>query len=148
MSSINTGIMSHELKIESTIQLVAQKRRALCNDKSLGVTKEEGKLLDMDYFKEIHFQTWVINSILAKKTNKQWQMFVDFWDLNKECPKSAYHTRIDQLIEVTSGHKMLCFMDAYSGYDLIKMNPADIAQNISQEYARVKYGGIRGRHVG
>ena len=30
--------------------------------------------------------------------------------------------RIDQLIEVTTRHELLSFMDAYSGYNQIKMH--------------------------
>jgi len=32
-------------------------------------------------------------------------------------------SRIDQLIEATTGHELLSFMDAYSGYNQIKMHP-------------------------
>ncbi|XP_074351508.1 uncharacterized protein LOC141690623 [Apium graveolens] len=35
---------------------------------------------------------------------------------------------IDQLIDATSGHIMLSFMDAFSGYNQIKMNPKDISK--------------------
>ncbi|KAL2498376.1 Ribonuclease H [Abeliophyllum distichum] len=33
--------------------------------------------------------------------------------------------RIDQLVDVTSGHELLSFMDAYSGYNQIPMYPPD-----------------------
>ena len=33
--------------------------------------------------------------------------------------------RIDQIIEATAGHELLSFMDAYSGYNQIKMHPLD-----------------------
>jgi hypothetical protein len=51
---------------------------------------------------------------------------VDFNDLNKACPKDPYPLpNIDRLIDGPSGYKILSFMDAYSGYNQIKMNPAD-----------------------
>ncbi|KAI0488063.1 hypothetical protein KFK09_027887 [Dendrobium nobile] len=53
-------------------------------------------------------------------------MCVDYTDLNKACPKDSFPLlRIDQLIDATSGHQMLSFMDAYSGYNQIQMDPAD-----------------------
>lgn len=55
-------------------------------------------------------------------------MCVDFWDLDKVCPKDSYPLQwIDQLVNATIGHKMLSFMDAYSGYNQIWMHPEDEA---------------------
>jgi hypothetical protein len=35
--------------------------------------------------------------------------------------------RIDQIIDATTGHDSLCFLDAYSGYHQIKMKESDQA---------------------
>ena len=51
---------------------------------------------------------------------------MDFTDLNKACPKDSYHLpRIDQLVDSTVGHQLLIFMDAFSGYNQIKMDQED-----------------------
>ena len=51
---------------------------------------------------------------------------MDFTDLNKACPKDSYpFPRIDQLMDSTKGHKLLSFMDAFSGYNQIRMDKAD-----------------------
>ena len=48
-------------------------------------------------------------------------MCMDFMDLNKACPKDSFPLpRIDQLVDSTVGHKLLTFMDAFSGYNQIK----------------------------
>ena len=53
-------------------------------------------------------------------------MCVDFMDLNKACPKDSFPLpRIDQLVDSTAGHKLLTFMDAFSGYNQIKMDEED-----------------------
>ena len=63
---------------------------------------------------------------MIKKANSKWRMCVDFTDLNKACPKDSYPLpRIDQLVDSTAGHKLLCFMDAFSVYNQIKMDEAD-----------------------
>ncbi|KAK0597463.1 hypothetical protein LWI29_025521 [Acer saccharum] len=50
-------------------------------------------------------------------------MCVEFTDLNKVCPKDSFPLpRIDQLVDATAGHEILSFMDAYSGYNQIKMH--------------------------
>ncbi|XP_074323770.1 uncharacterized protein LOC141660682 [Apium graveolens] len=63
---------------------------------------------------------------MVKKANGKWGICIDY-TVNNACPKDPYPLpNIDQLIDATSGHVMLSFMDAYSGYNQIKMNPKDI----------------------
>ena len=53
-------------------------------------------------------------------------MYVDFKDLNKTCPKDSFPLpRIDQLVDSTARHKLLTFMDAFLGYNQIKMTKED-----------------------
>ena len=53
-------------------------------------------------------------------------MCVDFTDLKKACQKDNFPLpRIDQLMDSTAGHKLLIFMDAFSGYNQIKMAEED-----------------------
>ena len=48
---------------------------------------------------------------------------MDFTDLNKACPKDSFPLpRIGQLMDSTAWHKLLKFMDAFSGYNQIKMD--------------------------
>ena len=45
-------------------------------------------------------------------------MCVDFTDLNKACPKGSYPLpRVDVLVDSTARHRLLSFMDAFSGYN-------------------------------
>ena len=53
-------------------------------------------------------------------------MCVDFTDLNKACLKDSYpFSRIDQLVDYIAGHQLLSFMDAFLGYNQIKMHKLD-----------------------
>ncbi|KAM1180790.1 hypothetical protein ACFX2G_020210 [Malus domestica] len=53
-------------------------------------------------------------------------MCVDYTDLNKGCPNDSFPlSLIDKLIDSTAGCELLSFMDAYSGYNQILMNPPD-----------------------
>ena len=48
-------------------------------------------------------------------------MCVNFTDLNKACSKDSLPLpSIDQLVDSTTGHKLLTFMDAFSGYNQIE----------------------------
>nr|AAS98502.1 putative polyprotein [Oryza sativa Japonica Group] len=70
---------------------------------------------------------WLANPVLVRKSNGKWRMCVDFTDLNKACPKDDFPLpRIDQLVDSTAGCELMSFLDAYSGYHQIHMNPLDI----------------------
>ena len=53
-------------------------------------------------------------------------MCVDFTDLNNACPKDSFPLpRIDQLVDSTTSHELLTFMDAFLGYNQILMKEQD-----------------------
>ena len=51
---------------------------------------------------------------------------MDFTDLNKVCPKDSYPLPyIDKLVDSLASHRLLSFMNAFSGYNQIRMDEAD-----------------------
>ena len=78
------------------------------------------------FIREVNYPDWISNVVLAKKANDKWRMCIDFKKLNKAYPKDSYPLpRINQLVDATSGHELLAFMDAFSGYNQIRMAPED-----------------------
>ena len=74
----------------------------------------------------MHYPKWLANVVLVKKANEKWRMCVDFMDLNRACPKDSFPLpKIDQLMDSTAGHKLLMFMDTFSGYNQIRMAEED-----------------------
>ena len=79
---------------------------------------EVNKLLIANFIWEVHYPEWLANVVMVKKATGKWRMCVDFTDLNQACPKDSFpFPRIDQLVDSTAGHKLLTFMDAFSGYN-------------------------------
>src|SRR5215216_5024933 len=69
---------------------------------------------------------WLANPVLVLKKNNKWRMCIDYTSLNKACPKDPFTLpRIDQVIDSTAGCEPLSFLDAYSRYHQIKLNPTD-----------------------
>jgi ribonuclease HI len=63
---------------------------------------------------------------MVKKNTRKWRMCVDFTDLNKACPKDSFPLpRIDQLVDSTTVHKLLTFIDTFSRYNQIVMDESD-----------------------
>src|SRR6185312_195996 len=69
---------------------------------------------------------WLSNPVVVRKKTSQWRTCVDYTSLNKACPNDPFPLpRIDQIIDFTSGCKILSFLDAYSGYHQIAMKESD-----------------------
>ena len=84
------------------------------------------KLATTKFIQKVYYQDWLANVVMVKKANGKWRMCVDYTNLNKTCPKDSYPLpRIDQLVDSTTGHKLLSFMDAFSRYNQIKMDKPD-----------------------
>ena len=79
-------------------------------------------MLEADFIREVYYPDWLANVVMVKKANGKWRMCLDFAILNKACPKDSYPLpRIDTVVDSTAGHQLLSFMDAFSGYNQIKM---------------------------
>ena len=85
------------------------------------IAEEVRKLQDVDFIREVYYPDWLANIVMVKKVNRKWKMCVDFTDLNKACPKDNYPlSQVDILVDSTAKHQLLSFMDAFSGYNLMK----------------------------
>ena len=63
---------------------------------------------------------------MVKKANEKWKMCVDITDLNRACPKDNYPLlRINILVDSIASHQLLSFMDAFFGYNQIKLDEPD-----------------------
>jgi len=126
MPGIDPDFLCHHLSMDHTVRPVCQRRRKFNEEKQLVVHEETQKLLKAGHIREIQYPEWLANVVLVKKANGKWRMCVDFTDLNKACPKDSYPLpSIDALVDNASGSKVLSFLDAFSGYNQIKIHPKD-----------------------
>ncbi|XP_028124245.1 uncharacterized protein LOC114321259 [Camellia sinensis] len=84
------------------------------------------KLLDAEAICEVTYPIWTSNTVVVRKKNGSWCICVDFTDLNKACPKDCFSlSKIDQLVDPTTHHQRMSFLDAYRGYHQITMHLKD-----------------------
>ena len=97
---------------------------------------EIAKLLGSGFIMEVLHPDWLANPVLVEKKKDEpkddpkaaiaWRMSIDYTNLNKACPKDPFPLpRIDQVIDSTAGCELLSFVDAYSGFHQIPLNPID-----------------------
>jgi len=119
--------MTHKLSVCIEARPVAQKKRRLGEEKRQAAIEEVQKLLKAGFIREIQYTTWLANIVQVKKSNGKWRMCTDYTNLNKACPKDVYPLpSIDRLVDGAVGHKVLSFLDAFSGYNQIPMHRSDV----------------------
>ena len=126
MPGIPTEVIQHKLNVNPERKPVQQRRKAFAPERDQAIRDEVARLLTAGVIREVYYPDWLANIVLVKKANEKWRMCVDFTDLNKACSKDNFPLpRIDQLVDSIVGHKLLTFMDAFSGYNQIKMAEED-----------------------
>ncbi|XP_008219638.1 PREDICTED: uncharacterized protein LOC103319819 [Prunus mume] len=127
MPGISPDVINHKLSISTAHKPVRQKRRSYDAERYEAMRAEVDKLKAIGFIREATYPVWLANSVMVRKAKGGWRMCQDYTDLNKACPKNSFPLpRIDQLVDATAGHELLTFMDAYSGYNQIFMDPADL----------------------
>ena len=127
MPGIPREFTEHELQILPNARPVKQTMRRFAEPKRLAIGQEIDRLLAAKFIREIKKSDWVANPVLVPKKNTDiLRMCVDFTSLNKCCPKDHFPLpRIDQIVDSTAGCERLSFLDAYSGYNQIRMKEED-----------------------
>ncbi|CAA0841906.1 Uncharacterized mitochondrial protein AtMg00860, partial [Striga hermonthica] len=139
MKGIDLRKACHRLNLDKTVKPVIQKRRKFGPDRHKALEEEVNGLIDNKFVKEAKYPTWISNPVLVKKATGLWRLCIDFSDLNQACPKDSYPIpHIDYMVDATSGHQLMSFLDAYSGYNQIPMHPDD-AEHTSFYSARGLY---------
>ena len=112
--------------MDEKVRPVIQWRRKFNEERRMVIKEETHKLFSVGHIREIHNPKWLENVLLVNKANGKWTTCVDFTDLNKAYPKDSYLLpSIDSLVDNTSGCRLLSFLDAFSGYNQIRMHPRD-----------------------
>ncbi|KAM1143975.1 hypothetical protein EV1_032479 [Malus domestica] len=109
MPGISPDIICHHLSIDPKTKPVKQKRRSYNVERYDTIKAEVEKLKDIGFVREVNYPTWVANVVLVKKNPT----------------KESLLLQKVLLIDSTAGCELLSFMDAYSGYNQILMNPSD-----------------------
>ena len=126
MPGIDPSVIVHRLNVNSASLPIRQKKQVFAQKRDKVVAEEVRKLLDAGFIREVYYLDWLANVVMVKKNNGKWRMCVDFTDLNRVCLKDSYPLpRIDTLVDSTARHELLSFMDAFSGYNQIKMKEED-----------------------
>ncbi|XP_039014758.1 uncharacterized protein LOC120144864, partial [Hibiscus syriacus] len=127
MPGLSTDIVIHKLPINPEYKPIQQKLRRMRPEMLLQIKEEVMKQINAGFLQASKYPEWVANIVPVPKKNGKVRMCVDYRDLNKASPKDSFPLpHIDTLVDNTAGHAWFSFMDGFSGYNQIKMNPEDM----------------------
>ena len=91
------------------------------------MNEEIQKQLSVGFLSVVEYPEWLANIVPIPKKDDKVRVCVDFRDLNKVNPKDDFpFPHINMLVDSTTGHSMLSFMDGFSGYSQILMALEDM----------------------
>ena len=126
MPGIDPLVIVHRLNVSPSFPPTCQKKRVFAQERDQAIAEEVRKLQEANFIREVYYPNWLPNVVMVKKASEKWRMCVDFTNLNKPCPKDSYPLpRVDVLVDSTARHQLLSFMDAFSGYNQIRMHEDD-----------------------
>ena len=87
-------------------------------------------MLDAGFIRSCCYAKWISNIVpVEKKDLGKIRVCIDFRDLNKATPKDEYSMSIaDMLINESSGHRVISFLDDNAGYNQIFMAEEDTSK--------------------
>ena len=126
MGGIDPAIITHRQSVSPSFKPVKQKRRSFTPERQKAINEEVSKLFQEGAIKEVEYPEWLANVVLVKKVDGKWRLCIDFTDVNLACPKDSFPLpQIDLIVDTITNHELLSFMDAFSGYNQITMDPDD-----------------------
>lgn len=82
------------------------------------INNEVSNLLDVGFIWEVQYLDWLANIVVVRKKSRKWQVCINFKDLNKSFLKDPFPLlHIDKLVDVTTRHQLISFIDAFSRYN-------------------------------
>lgn len=144
LKGISPSYCMHKIMMEENYKPVAQPQRRLNPTMKEVVRKEVVKLLEAGMIYPISDSSWVSpvqvvpkkggmtvitndkNELISTRTVTGWRMCIDYRRLNQATRKDHFPLPfMDQMLEKLSGQSFYCFLDGYSGYNQIAVNPED-----------------------
>ena len=126
MPELDPKVVVHNLAVKRGVRPIKQAQRRFRPELIPKIEIEVNKLIEAGFIREVKYPTWISSIVPVKKKNGQIRICVDFRDLNNACPKDDFPLPITELmIDATTRHEALSFMDGLSGYNQIRMAPRD-----------------------
>ena len=87
---VDPKFIVHKLNVDPSFPPKKQKPRRSAKEHVEAVRSEIRRLREVRAIRETFFPEWLANTVVVKKKNGKWRVYVDFTDLNRACPKDLF----------------------------------------------------------
>ena len=116
MIGLDPSIVEHHLNIKLRSRPIQQKMRRFHPWWQEAIRQGVNRLLEAGFIRKIQYLEWLANVIVVPKKNEKWRVSIDYTNLNEAYTKDCFPLSwIDQIVNATTSHELLTFMDVYSG---------------------------------
>jgi len=123
---LDPNVVVHNLVVSEGVKPIKWPQQCFHSELIIPINAKVDKLIKVDFNHEVQYPTWLANIVLVRKKNDQLWICVDVRDLNNACLKDDFPLPITGLlVDAIMGFGALSFMDGFSGYNQIKMDPKD-----------------------
>ena len=121
---VDPEFIVHKLNVDPLFPPKKQKPRRSAKEHVEAVRMEVRRLKEAGAIREIFFTEWLGNTVVVRRKNGKWRVYIDFTDLNRACPKDPFPMpKIDQLVDATYGQARKSFLDTFQRYHQIALAP-------------------------
>jgi hypothetical protein len=144
LKRIDPSICMHRIHLEEGARPSREAQRRLNPNMKEVVMKEVVKLLDAGIIYPISDSKWIsptqvvpkkssltvvenaAGELIPQRTTTGWRVCIDYRKLNSHTRKDHFPLPfIDQILERLAGQSYYCFLDGYSGYNQVAVDPQD-----------------------
>jgi hypothetical protein len=144
LKGIDPSICMHRIHLEEGARPSREAQRRLNPNMKEVVMKEVVKLLDAGIIYPISDSKWISptqvvpkksgltvvenasGELVPQRTTTGWRVCIDYRKLNSHTRKDHFPLPfIDQILERLAGQSYYCFLDGYSGYNQVAVDPQD-----------------------
>ncbi|GKV12837.1 hypothetical protein SLEP1_g23931 [Rubroshorea leprosula] len=129
MPGLDRELVEHRLPINKGYKPYKQPPRRMSPEVILKVKEEVERLHKVGFIRTARYSEWLSNIVPIVKKNGKLRVCIDFRNLNLVTPKDEYPMPVaDLLVDGVARHRILSFMDGYSGYNQIFIAEEDISK--------------------
>ncbi|KAM2064856.1 hypothetical protein ACFX16_028201 [Malus domestica] len=122
MPGLDPVIVVHHLGVKPGAGPIKQMQRQYRSELIPQIEAEINKIIETGFIREVQYPKWISNVVIVFKKSRQIRVCIDFRDLNDACPKDDFPLPIIEIMmDATTGHEALSFMDGFFGYNQIRI---------------------------
>ena len=126
MKGLDPAFCQHQINLHKDAKPVQQRRYRLNPNYAIKVKEEIDKLLKVGFIRPVKKSTWLSPIVVVPKKNGKIRVCVDYRKLNAATITDAFPLPFtDGILDAVAGHEIYSFLDGFSGYNQVRMNPED-----------------------